>query len=67
MANKKNSVAMSPSFDRDYQGEDDHRTLTRAAEIVGDKDRMKGARKHHREAGKKMSLVSKTMLGGSRR
>ena len=53
---------MAPSFDRDYQGEDDHRTLTRAAEIVGDKDRMKGARKHHRKQGKAMSLVQRTML-----
>jgi len=58
---------MSPSFDRDYQGEDDHRTLTRAAEIVGDKDRMKGAKRHHRKAGKQMSLVQKTMLGTGRR
>ena len=58
---------MSPTFDRDYQGEDDHRTLTRAAEIVGDKDRMKGAQRHHRKAGKQMSLVQKTMLGGRRR
>ena len=58
---------MAPSFDRDYQGEDDHRTLTRAAEIVGDKARMSGAKKHHRKAGKQLSLVQKTMMGGSRR
>ena len=54
-------------MDRDYQGEDDHRTLTRAAEIVGDKARMSGAKRHHRKAGKQMSLVQKTMLSGGRR
>ena len=57
---------MSPSFDKDYQSEDDHRTLTRAAEIVGDKDRMRGAKKHHRKQGKAMSLVQRTMLSGRR-
>lgn len=59
--------SMTPSFDRDYQGEDDHRTLTRAAEIISDKDRMRGAKRHHRKAGKQMSLVQKTMLQGGRR
>lgn len=57
----------APSMNNDFQHEDDHRTLTRAAEIVSDKDRMKGARKYHRKQGKAMSLVQKTMLQGSRR
>lgn len=57
---------MSPSFDKDYQREDDHRTLTRAAEIIGDKGRMKGAKQHHRKQSKAMSLVQRTMLQGRR-
>lgn len=51
----------------DYQGEDDHRTLTRAAEVIGDPSRMRGAKKHQRKQQKAMSLVQKTMLSGSRR
>lgn len=50
-----------------YEHEDDHRTLTRAAEIIEDKSRMKGAKKHHRKQGKAMSLVQRTMLNGGRR
>lgn len=56
----------SPFPDKDYQREDDHRTLTRASEIMGDKDRMKGARAHHRKQTKTMSHVQKTMLSGRR-
>ena len=56
-----------PSMDHDYQREDDHRTLTRAAEIISDKARMSGAKQHHRKAGKQLSLVQKTMMGGGRR
>lgn len=33
----------------DYRAEDDHRTLTRAAEIQEDTTRMAGVRKHHRK------------------
>jgi len=54
-------------MDHDYQREDDHRTLTRAAEIISDKARMSGAKQHHRKAGKQLSLVQKTMMGGGRR
>lgn len=54
-------------MDKDYQGEDDHRTLTRASEIQGDKDRMKGVKKHHRKTQKAMSLMQKSMLQGGRR
>lgn len=56
----------SPFPDKDYQRESDHRTLTSAAEIMGDKDRMRGAKAHHRKQGKAMSLVQKTMLSGRR-
>lgn len=53
----------APDVDRSWQAEEDHRTLTRAAEVLSDKDRMKGARKHHRKTGKQLSLVQRTMLG----
>lgn len=36
------------SKERDYQAEDDHRTLTRADEVRQDPARMRGARKHAR-------------------
>ena len=58
---KTKSVAPST---HDFQNEDDHRTLTRAAEVIGDKKRMAGARKHHRKQSKAMSLVQRTMLQG---
>ena len=46
MAKKKSktgTVAGAPMMDKDYQAEDDMRTLTRAEEIKGDGDRMKAA------------------------
>jgi hypothetical protein len=49
----------------DYRAEDDHRTLTRAAEIAGDSDRMKGVAKHHRKTQKGLSRVGR-MIGGKR-
>lgn len=53
----------SSKSDRDYQAEDDHRTLTRAAEIQSDKKRMTGARKHHKKQMKSAALVQRTMMG----
>jgi hypothetical protein len=55
-----------PAIDRDFQGEDDHRTLMRAAEINGDRKRLSGARRHHKKEEKRLSLVQKTMLQGRR-
>lgn len=40
---KTEAVAAAPMQDRDYQAEDDMRTLTRAEEIKGDGARMKAA------------------------
>ena len=57
---------MQPSFDRDYQSEDDHRTLMRASEIQMDGRRMKGVRKHQRKEEKRMTLLKKSMLQGRR-
>ena len=56
------SKSPMPMMDRDYQGEDDHRTLMRAAEIQSDKTRMTGVRKHHRKQTKAISLVQRQMM-----
>ena len=68
MASKKSAIGVPsmPAMDRDYQAEDDHRTLSRAAEIQSDKSRMAGVKKHHRKVTKQMSAMSRTMLGGKR-
>lgn len=59
---KKSLAVMTPSVDRDYQREDDHRTLIRAAEIIGNRARLNGTKRHHRQQRKAMSLVQRTML-----
>lgn len=59
------SPKMSQS-ERDYQAEDDHRTLTRANEIQSDKDRMRGVTKHHAKSKKALSGIDR-MLSGRRR
>ena len=55
----------APALDKQYQAEDDHRTLTRAAEIHGDKSRMDGVHKHHLKQEKALHKVGQ-MLGHSR-
>lgn len=65
MANKK-AVSM-PALDRAYQAEDDHRTLTRAAEITDDRARMTGVRRHQRKQEKAMSLMHRTFIRSGRR
>ena len=57
----KSSGHAGPSM-HDYQSEDDHRTLTRAAEIHGDASRMRGVQKHHRKQTKALASVG-SMLG----
>lgn len=64
MAGKHGKVA-APAMDHDYQAEDDHRTLTRAAEVHGDPARMKGVAKHHTKQTRSLAKVGK-MLGGKR-
>lgn len=55
--------AVSPSqMERQYQAEDDFRTLSRASEIKRDGDRMKGVKSHAR---KTMASCSRVM-GGKR-
>lgn len=55
----------SPKYSDPYQAEDDHRTLTRAAEIQSDKGRMKGVLKHHQSKKRAMTKLG-TMLKGRR-
>lgn len=58
---------LSPSkADRDYQAEDDHRTLTRAEEIRSDKSRMTGVRKHHAKVSKGLRRMDRSLGKGRR-
>lgn len=45
--------------DTKWRAEDDHRTVTRAGEIMRDKDRMKGVKEHHKKMQKDMDKVCK--------
>lgn len=42
-----------------YRAEDDHRTVTRAGEIMRDKERMKGVKDHHKKMNKDMEKACK--------
>jgi len=53
-----------PTMDKDYQAEDDHRTLSRAQEIAEDKGRMSGVRKHHTKMTRSLAKVGSMMKGG---
>jgi hypothetical protein len=44
-----------------WQAEDDHRTLTRAAEVQNDPARMKGVVKHHRKMKKALATVGRSI------
>lgn len=55
--------SMSKS-ERDYQCEDDHRTLTRAEEIRSDPKRMAGVQRHHRKTTRALSRVGKAIGAG---
>lgn len=56
-------VTQKSMADRDYQAEDDHRTMTRAAEISSDPSRMSGVKKHHRKATKQLNMVGRSITG----
>jgi hypothetical protein len=56
-----------------WQAEDDHRTLSRAAEVQADPARMKGVAKHHKKMKKQLASVGRSignqggrMAGGGR-
>lgn len=51
---------------KDWQAEDDHRTLTRAAEVTQDPARMAGVAKHHDKVKKQLGKVGRA-IGGSKR
>jgi hypothetical protein len=50
---------MNAGFNRDYRAEDDHRTLTRAGEVMSDRERMKAAKEHAKKQQKHMEKVCK--------
>lgn len=51
--------AIYSGVNRDYQAEDDHRALTRAGEIMSDRERMKAAKEHAKKMQKHMEKVCK--------
>lgn len=42
-----------------YRAEDDHRTLTRAGEVMSDRERLKAAKDHHKKQNKHMEKACK--------
>lgn len=52
--------------DKDWRAEDDHRTLTRAAEIKQDQGRMAGVAKHHEKQKKSLAQIGRS-IGSSKR
>jgi hypothetical protein len=54
-----------PSAPDPWQAEEDHRTLSRSAEIQADPQRMRGVRKHHATKKRAMSKLG-SMLKGTR-
>jgi hypothetical protein len=59
----KASRPVMTKTDRDYQAEDDHRTLARACEIRSDKSRMTAVRQHHDKAKRSLSTVGRMVRG----
>lgn len=56
------STSLGPlERDRDYQGESDHSTMMRAAEIQGDKGRMAGVKRHHAKQAKAFNVLSRNI------
>lgn len=45
--------------DNKWRAEDDHRTLTRAGEVMSDRDRLKAAKEHAKKQQKHMEKVCK--------
>lgn len=63
---KKSSMQIMPEATaiwagsgHDYRAEDDHRTLTRAGEIKGDKERMRGVKEHQKKMTKNLEKACK--------
>jgi hypothetical protein len=64
MAGKSPNVA-APSMADPYQAEDDHRTLSRSAEIQADPKRVAGVRKHQAKQKRTLGVVGR-MIGSKR-
>lgn len=45
--------------DSKWRAEEDHRTLTRAGEVMADKDRLREAKEHHKKMNKHMEKACK--------
>ncbi len=65
-------IGSSPMMSKDmkerekqYRAEDDHRTMSRVAEIEGDPERMKYARAHHKKQMTALARVGKRISGRS--
>lgn len=60
---KGSKASPMPMMDREYQAEDDHRTLTRAQEITGDKGRMSNVRRHHSKLTRALTKTGALLKG----
>jgi hypothetical protein len=62
---KKSANTLMPSApavwagDAKWRAEEDHRTMTRAGEIKGDKERMRAVKEHNKKMQKNMEKVCK--------
>ncbi len=54
----------APKMDEDYQAEDDHRMLQRAAEVMADPDRMKRVTNRHAKMTSALSSMASTIGKG---
>lgn len=59
------SPADAKKREAEYRAEDDHRTMSRAAEIEGDKERMAGVRAHHRKVTGQHARIGKRLTSRS--
>lgn len=55
----KSTAPVLPSHD--YQAEDDHHTLSRAAEIRSDPKRVAAVQQHHQTVKKRLSMVGRSL------
>ncbi len=53
---------MTSKSDNEWRAEEDHRTLSRAAEVQADKSRMAGVKKHHKKVTKQHSMVGRALM-----
>jgi len=51
---------------KSWQAEDDHRTLSRAAEVTQDPQRMKGVADHHKKIQKALGVVGRRIAANTR-